>query len=133
MTYRTSSNVYGGDFETDNDGSRAWVCQWSISDGTSEWYGKDLADYRARLSDIMGSHRRSYIYFHNLKYDLSFQKSVLWDIVHDYGVSMSVTMRNGNPIKIVLEKGEHRLEIRDSLKKLPVDLRKLGGLIGLDK
>ena len=130
---RSFHNVYGADFETDNDGTTAWICQWAISDGTNEWYGRTLDEYMARLSEIMGSHKKSYIYFHNLKYDLSFQKSVLWQIVHDYGVSMSVTMRTGNPIKIKLEKGEHTLEIRDSLKKIPADLKSMAKMFGMEK
>lgn len=30
---RTARAVYGADFETDNDGTTAWIVQWSISDG----------------------------------------------------------------------------------------------------
>lgn len=41
----TTECVYGADFETDNDGERAWICQWCISDGNTEVYGKDLDSY----------------------------------------------------------------------------------------
>lgn len=130
---RSFRNVYGADFETDNDGSTAWICQWAVSDGTNEWVGKDLDSYMAKLSDIMGSHKKSYVYFHNLKYDLEFQKSVFHRMVQDYGLSMDIVMRSGNPIKIRFTKGEHVLEIRDSLKKMPGDLRSIGKMIGLEK
>ena len=130
---RSFRNVYGADFETDNDGSTAWICQWAVSDGTNEWVGKDLDSYMAKLSDIMGSHKKSYVYFHNLKYDLEFQKSVFHRMVQDYGLSMDIVMRSGNPIKIRFTKGEHVLEIRDSLKKMPGDLRNIGKMIGLEK
>lgn len=130
---RSFRNVYGADFETDNDGSTAWICQWAVSDGTNEWVGKDLDSYMAKLSDIMGSHKKSYVYFHNLKYDLEFQKSVFHRMVQDYGLSMDIVMRAGNPIKIRFTKGEHVLEIRDSLKKMPGDLRSIGKMIGLEK
>ena len=38
-------SVYGGDFETDNDGASAWIVQWSISDGDSELWGPDLPSF----------------------------------------------------------------------------------------
>lgn len=41
----SSAKVYGADFETDNDGSKAWICQWSISDGKKERYGPDLHSF----------------------------------------------------------------------------------------
>ena len=130
---RSFRNVYGADFETDNDGASAWICQWSVSDGTNEWYGKDLDSYMAKLSDIMGSNKKSYVYFHNLRYDQEFQKSVFHRMVQDYGLSMEVVMRAGSPIKFKFTKGEHTLEIRDSLKKMPGDLRSIGKMIGLEK
>lgn len=37
--------VYGADFETDNDGSKAWVCQWCISTGETETYGRSLQSF----------------------------------------------------------------------------------------
>lgn len=43
---RTSyKQVYGADFETDNDGETAWVVQWSISDGKREKYGRALSEW----------------------------------------------------------------------------------------
>lgn len=37
--------VYGADFETDNDGYRAWICQWAISSGTGEYWGSTLQSF----------------------------------------------------------------------------------------
>ena len=46
MRYRmTTDCVYGADFETDNDGERAWICQWAISNGSKETYGRTLMSY----------------------------------------------------------------------------------------
>ena len=33
--------VLGGDFETDHDGTKAWMVQWAISDGRYEDYGTE--------------------------------------------------------------------------------------------
>lgn len=38
-------HVYGADFETDNDGAGAWICQFAISSGTGEYWGHTLQEF----------------------------------------------------------------------------------------
>lgn len=47
MRYKMGPHcVYGADFETDNNGKdRAWVCQWAISNGDKETYGRSLGSF----------------------------------------------------------------------------------------
>lgn len=46
MTRRASyRQVYGADFETDNDGTSAWIVQYAISSGTGEYYGHTLQGF----------------------------------------------------------------------------------------
>lgn len=47
MRYRmTPDCVYGADFETDHNGrDEAFICQWSISNGTKETYGRQLESF----------------------------------------------------------------------------------------
>lgn len=130
---RAPAHIFGADFETDNDGSRAWVVQWSISDGHREWYGPDLDSYLETISNLMTRYHSLIFYFHNLRYDLEFQKTIFERMRSDFGFELSILMRKGNPIQIRLDKNKHFLAIRDSAKKIPGDLRSLGKLIGLEK
>lgn len=85
------------------------------------------------LSDLMRRRKNIVLYYHNLKYDLQFQKSVLDAMRSDYGFELSVLMRKGNPIQIKVEKNKHSLTLRDSAKKIPGDLRSLGKMVGIEK
>lgn len=130
---RRTTHIYGADFETDNDGASAWVVQWAISNGFREWYGPDLESWLVTVSDLMKKKVNIILYFHNLRYDLSFCKSMLARMQRDYGFEITVLMRKGNPIQIKLEKNKHSLTLRDSAKKIPGDLRSLGKMIGIEK
>jgi len=129
-------HVFGGDLETDNDGESAWVVQWAISDGESEFIGRSLDSLRNRLMCMMRCYP-SAIYFHNLKYDLSFIKYVLHDITVKEGIGLFPIMRNKNPIMISLQppedSGLHELSFRDSLKKIPVKLASIAKTVGMEK
>ena len=135
----SNEHVYGADFETDNDGTRAWICQWSISNGTKEFHGRDLAGWMQFLADLWASKGgRIYIYFHNLKYDLQFFKSELQAFADANMLSLEITMRRGNPIQIKLaDTGcglyAGSLTFRDSMKKQPGNLKGLAKSIGMKK
>lgn len=45
MSCRSWKSVYGADFETDNDGSKAWIVQWAISSGEGEYWGHTLQEF----------------------------------------------------------------------------------------
>lgn len=127
------SVVFGADFETDNDGVTAWVVQWCISDGTRFWHGTDLQTYTAQLKRMMWNYGNIVLYFHNLKYDLSFQKSVIHHF-EECGCEIRATIRRHAPISIRIQMDKnHSIIIRDSMKKLPSDLRSVGKMIGLPK
>lgn len=132
--------VYGADFETDNDGIRAWICQWAISNGSWEFHGSDLSGWMEFLEDLwtQKGHEKLYIYFHNLKYDLQFFKSELESFCAKHYLELQITMRRGNPIQITLKSTEcsmHASSIvfRDSMKKLPGNLKAMAKSIGMVK
>lgn len=134
---KVPSVVFGADFETDNDGVTAWVVQWAISDGGKHcWTGTDLESYQTQLRRMMWNYGNVIIYFHNLKYDLSFQKSVLASFRDDFGMTLKAIIRRNSPISIRLTidgDKHHSLTFKDSMKKLPADLRTVGKMIGLPK
>lgn len=129
-------SVYGGDLETDHDGKRAWIVQFAISDGEKEITGTDLNGFNRALLDLMRS-GESYLYFHNLKYDLEFFKYGIKELCEVHGFELQIMMREKNPIfiKIVPEKGSKLkpVHIRDSMKKIPGSLSNMAKLVGMKK
>lgn len=126
------SNVFGFDTETDNDGETAWICQWCIHDGKTPIYGRDLESFKHWLLFLIQNRQRICLYAHNLKYDIEFVKPVLHDL-ETMGFEPKYIIRKGSPIKIQLKKGGELVEFRDSMKKMPGNLRSLGRMIGLEK
>lgn len=129
--------VYGGDFETDNDRKRAWIAQWSISDGSKEVTGRDLESFASHLLVLMQKGQEVFLYFHNLKYDVEFMKYALKEICEENEFEMHIMMRDKNPIFIRIEPPKDSrfspLNIRDSMKKIPSSLKDLGAMFGLEK
>lgn len=72
------------------------------------------------------------VYFHNLKYDSQFFKKMLKKF-ESLGWVAKYTIRQGSPIRIRLTLGDQMIEFRDSLKKIPSDLKGIGRMIGLEK
>lgn len=134
MNFKSFENVYGADFETDNDGFRAWVVQWAISDGWRESTGEDVIGYMEEVHRMLEKQHKIILYFHNLKYDLSFQMRMLEQFQLE-GFELTAIVRHGSPIQITLrrESDKRELQLRDSMKKMPGDLRSLGKSIGLTK
>lgn len=128
--------VLGGDFETDHNGETAKMVQWAISDGQSEHYGTHWELWQETIVDYMRK-RETFLYFHNLKFDLEFMKYSLLKICEEYGFQMNIGMRDKNPIYIQLDPGKgsrfRKLHIRDSLKKMPGTLNQLASLVGMRK
>lgn len=134
------SEVYGADFETDNNGTSAWIVQWSISNGTEEIHGRTLEEWMGLLQGLYEQKPFSklYIYFHNLKYDLQFFKSELQAFADRNLMDLQITMRRGAPIQITLKQTEQSLHavtivFRDSMKKQPGNLKSLAKSIGMKK
>lgn len=132
--------VYGADFETDHDGERAWIVQWSISNGTTEIHGRTLVEWMDFLQDLWEEkrHSRIFIYFHNLKYDLQFFKSELTAFCERNFLELRITMKHGAPIQITLRETDcslhaNSIAFRDSMKKLPVSLKVMAKSIGMRK
>lgn len=72
------------------------------------------------------------LYFHNLRYDLEFQKKVV-KAFEGIGWQPRYILRQGSPVKIRLTLGDRLIELRDSLKKIPAELKAIGRMIGLEK
>ena len=72
------------------------------------------------------------IYFHNLKFDLQFMKGVIKRWEH-LGWAPKYILRQGSPVKIRLTNSDNLIEFRDSMKKIPMSLKKVGRSIGLNK
>lgn len=72
--------VFGCDFETDSnhDENTAWIVQWAVSNGKTEWTGRDLNSFGKFIHSHLhtGPHNKKF-YFANLSYDGEFFKYIL--------------------------------------------------------
>ena len=132
MYKKSPSKVLGGDLETDNDGTVAWIVQSSITDGVRWWHDTDVEGIRKTFTKLMWNYGNIIIYYHNLKYDLSFLKPVI-AIFQGADCEVRATIRRHAPISIRIKMDNHSITLRDSLKKLPAELRKVGKMIGCPK
>ena len=133
MYKKSPSKVLGGDLETDNDGTVAWIVQSSITDGVRWWHDTDVDGIRKTFTRLMWNYGNIIIYYHNLKYDLSFLKPVI-AIFQGADCEVRATIRRHAPISIRIKMdNDHSITLRDSLKKLPAELRKVGKMIGCPK
>ena len=133
MYKKSPSKVLGGDLETDNDGTVAWIVQSSITDGVRWWHDTDVEGVRRTFTKLMWNYGNIIIYYHNLKYDLSFLKPVI-AIFQSADCEVRATIRRHAPISIRIKMdNNHSITLRDSLKKLPAELRKVGKMIGYPK
>ena len=133
MYKKSPSKVLGGDLETDNDGTVAWIVQSSITDGVRWWHDSDVEGIRKTFTKLMWNYGNIIIYYHNLKYDLSFLKPVI-AIFQGADCEVRATIRRHAPISIRIKMdNNHSITLRDSLKKLPAELRKVGKMIGCPK
>lgn len=131
------SRIYGGDIETDNDGKTAWIVQWAITNNNEVYTGRNLESLAGRLTWLATRRDATYLYFHNLKYDLSFIKYALSAVCDASNTSPLIMMRDRNPIAINLtpidKSRRGTLHIRDSLKKFQGNLASLARVVGLEK
>lgn len=126
--------VCGADFETDTDGSKAWVVQWCIyQDESNCWTGRDIKSFKDKVIELLSINKRTIIYFHNIKYDIQFFKYALKEIEDDAIVMVEYLFRRGTPLSIQLTYDNHVLSFRDSLKKMQGNLKSMGKTIGLPK
>ena len=133
MYKKSPSKVLGGDLETDNDGTVAWIVQSSITDGVRWWHDTDVEGIHKTWTRLMWNYGNVMIYYHNLKYDLSFLKPVI-AIFQGADCEVRATIRRHAPISIRIKMdNNHSITLRDSLKKLPAELRKVGKMIGCPK
>ena len=133
MFKKSPSKVLGGDLETDNDGTVAWIVQSSITDGVRWWHDTDVEGVHRTFTKLMWNYGNIIIYYHNLKYDLSFLKPVI-AIFQSADCEVRATIRRHAPISIRIKMdNNHSITLRDSLKKLPAELRKVGKMIGCPK
>lgn len=135
--------VYGADFETDTDGHRAWICQWAMAgptgdnptgfeDAPFESHGYTREGFRNAVEVLLSqanNKHRVFIYFHNLRFDIQFIRSLISDWCERLDGSR-IVMRDRQPIYVQL--GRY-LQIRDSAMKLPGKLRAMGKSIGIPK
>lgn len=127
------AHIYGADFETDNDGvCSAWVVQWALVSHSREWHGRDIGSFFDTLISRVRAEKKVLCYFHNLKYDSSFMGESFHKLIES-GWSCSPIIRKRSPIIIRFSLDDMVLEFRDSLKKIPGDLRSIGKLIDCPK
>lgn len=129
--------VLGGDLETDGKGSDRWVVQWCIHDGVNEHHGQSLDEFFSELLLYIEEDDVT-IYFHNLRYDLSYLKNKLGEFIDYNNLEMNAIIRDNSPILLKITPKDvssslHELRICDSAKKLPGKLAELGKLIGIPK
>lgn len=133
MHHNSPPKILGGDLETDNDGTVAWIVQSSITDGVRWWHDTDVEGIRKTFTKLMWNYGNVIIYYHNLKYDLSFLKSVI-AVFQAADCEVRATIRRHAPISIRIKMDDnHSITLRDSLKKLPAELKKVGKMIGCPK
>lgn len=127
--------IWGLDTETDNDGERAWIVQWAISNADGHGKaGRTLEDLEEALLKLGGRRSgRHYLYVHNLKYDLEFIKYALYELKLKYDGTINAIIRKGSPVSVTLIIGNKTLIFRDSAKKWQGDLRSMGKAYGLEK
>ena len=136
-----TDRIYGLDTETDNDGSTAWMVQWALVDPAGHgWAGTDPEDLKLKLLHFFDVKGKTFIYCHNLNYDIHFFKSLLYEISEECAIEMKLIVRYGSVISVTMEPKEDSMYsqgtviFRDSLKKIPgSSVRSIGQLIGLPK
>lgn len=130
----SSDEVYGADFETDHNPEETdtWVCQWAISDGHNEMYGRTIDEFEIAVMSLLEDHDQVMIYFHNAKFDTSFMMGLFhkWE---SEGWNADYLVRDGSPMNLKFEMDGKILCIRDSMKKIPGKLEGIGRLIGVPK
>lgn len=128
MKYR----ILGADFETDHDDGSAWVVQWSISTGDAEAHGSDLDSYIQSIYELTELEPLCIVYFHNFAYDMRFQTWLFQSLMND-GWQASYILRAGRPIELTFALDGRKLKFRDSMAKMPGDLRSLARSVGMRK
>lgn len=139
--------LYGADTETDHNkaGTRAWVAQWAIVGGRDRsndksggrknrkeeqiYQGYDLNTLMAQMRQFEDRDSvYTYVYFHNLNYDVQF----LWDELYIDLLNHENSLIIGNNGRVIAVKTGN-LEIRDSMAKISMKLRDIAPLVKLEK
>lgn len=94
-----------------------------------------MGDTAAELADLCAAAGRSdattWIYFHNLSYDLSLTRLPLLLVARGYELGEHALASDAPWAR--LKKGGRRLRLADSFSWLPVSVEKLGEALGIDK
>lgn len=134
---RSGSDIYTADFETcdyDN-GVRVW--SWAVAHGgEAVGWGQSIRGFMAFLSEHAGTY-----YFHNLKFDGAFIVSYLlgagWCWVDgrpaDSDTFSSLIGDDGSWYTLTIRFPKHIVEIRDSLKKIPLPVRAMPKAFGFEE
>ena len=132
---------FAADFETTTDANdcRVWLWAFCQVDEHENWdHGKSLDSFMARVS----MWQRAHIYFHNLAFDGSFIIDWLFNqgYTHVQGstktpktfTTLISKMAKFYSITAIFANG-HRIEFRDSLKKLPMSVSNVSKAFKLDE
>lgn len=138
MSWRRSKpTIYGFDTETDNNGiDEAWIVQWALvkSDGWKQ-HGWTLTQLAEAMVNQLEEHNKCNLwYVHNLTYDINFLREHL-HLAEDAGLKVEMMIRMSSVImcRITHPETGSVIEFRDSAKKIPGALSKIGKAIGLPK
>jgi len=133
---KSTKHIWGLDLETDTDGQdRAFIVQWAlVHSGGRNLTGRSLDSLETALVGIFEPRKDVYIYSHNMTYDAHFFKYCLPSIAQQLRADITIVKPQSKIITIKLKcKDGGTLHFRDSMAKMPGDLRSLGRIIGLDK
>lgn len=126
------SILYGCDLETDNNGvDKAWIVQASFFHSKGVEHFKNEQEIENFFDTLLNT-QNSVMYFHNLKYDLSFLLNIL-NRFELRGYELVIVSKMNNPIFVSIQNGDFSINIRDSSKKLHGTVKALGKLFKLDK
>jgi len=129
---------YAADFETTTDPKDCRVWAWGlapIADPDNVEFDIDIASFIGRISK-----HNSACYFHNLKFDGHF--IIDWLLKHGFTHTTERSIARGQFRTLISDMGKfysmtvtwwngHQTEFRDSLKKLPMTVRRIATSFGL--
>ena len=129
--------IYGFDTETDNNGvDEAWIVQWALvrAKDRKVWTGRDIESVCVKMNELLQTNKPHIWYIHNATYDCEFLRRAFHD-ADQAGYDLTIIRRMGSVVIIRITNPDTKgyIEIRDSAKKIPGNLKNLGKSIDLPK
>ena len=137
MSRKANPIIYGFDTETDNNGiNEAWIVQWALvrAKDRQVWTGRDIESVCVKMNELLQTNKPHIWYIHNATYDCEFLRRAFHD-ADQAGYDLTIIRRMGSVVIIRITNPDTKgyIEIRDSAKKIPGNLKSLGKSIDLPK